>query len=276
MTALRFRLTNVLLGLVLLSLVTIIAMLASDVRGGSLDPQQPPAPTDGVRLPGTPIDGQYAITTPGHYCLTRDIIVAGAVIALTISTSDVSLDLGGFTVRGNDAVGSYGIHITSGRTGIHISNGTVRDFQFGLDAGIALYVHIDEVHAISNVRGIQLGARNVLTRCSATANTETGIYAPGSESVVRECSALWNSSDGIAVAGVNVLVERSYATSNLNEDIRTTASATVIRENTTGDIILLQNGSARVLDNVCLSGGIGIVNPAGNFVGPTDHANANC
>ena len=60
MSAARFRITNVLLALVLLALLAVILMLATGVRGGPLDPGGAPGSTPGVRLPGTPISAVLA------------------------------------------------------------------------------------------------------------------------------------------------------------------------------------------------------------------------
>ena len=267
MTALRFRYTNVLLTLILLALLAVIAMLATDARGGPLDPGGAPASTDSVRLPGTPISGQTTISAPGHYYLTRNITVPGAVIVITIAASDVSLDLGGFTIRGNDAAGSWGIWVAGGGHGdITISNGTVRDFQFGLDTANGSRVRIDHIHATSNARGIQLGSNNVLSDCTSISNGETGIYAPGNEAVINNCVSSRNSGDGIAVAGDDVQVQRSTAINNTGAQIRTIGDFTGIRDNTVhGSLVLLQNGAAVVLDNTCVFGSIS--NPVGNEVG---------
>jgi len=55
MSALGNRINTLLLVLLGLMGLAIIAMLATGVRGGPLDPPAAPAPTDGVREPGTPI-----------------------------------------------------------------------------------------------------------------------------------------------------------------------------------------------------------------------------
>jgi hypothetical protein len=269
------RTNTVLLVLVLLALLAIIAMLALRVEGGPLDPTNPPGPTDSVRLPGTPITGQTTISTPGHYYLTRDVTVTGGQIAITINASNVSLDLGGFTVGGNDAVGSWGIYVAGVQSDIRISNGTVKDFQFGLDAGDDTRVQIDGVNAVSNVRGFQIGHYQVLTDCHAMFNTETGIYVPGGESTIRDCTVIGNAGDGISLGPLTGnLVERSFVLGS-GASIRDTGNFNTLGENVVGSIVLGNNGGAKVVDNVCISGAA-IINPGGNTVGATDHANVAC
>lgn len=266
MSALRFRTTNFLLALVLLALGTLIAMQAADVRGGPLDPPAAPASTDSVRLPGTPISSQMTISSPGHYYLTRDINVTGAQAAITISASNVSVDLGGFTLDGDDAAGSYGVRVVGAVSDIVVSNGTVRDFQFGLIAEDASRVKIDRVHAASNVRGFHLGDSQVLSNCTAINNTETGIYLPGDSSTVKDCESIDNGSDGIAVAGGLNVVIRNQSRRNGNEDLRdagTPFTGTVMRENVVRNIILKVDGYAYVIDNTCVGA---IADPGGNFL----------
>ena len=89
--------------------------------------------TDSVRLPGTPISGPTTITQPGHYYVTRDITAApGSTWAIMIDADDVSIDLGGFTLSGDDTIGSAGLFVQASRQRISISNGTVRDFAAGV------------------------------------------------------------------------------------------------------------------------------------------------
>lgn len=265
----RLRLTNVLLTLVLLAVLAVISMLATDARGGSLDPTTPPASTDSVKLPGTPIStGPYTISAPGHYYLTRDIAVSGATNALTINANDVSLDLGGFTVSGTDTMGTYGVVISGIRRGVHISNGTIKDFHLAIGAADDKYVTIDRVHAMSNIRGYELGAESVLTNCTARDNAESGIVVFDSGNRVSECTMVDNASDAITVFGVTNLIERNFAIGNAAAHIIDTGDSpskrNVFRENVVGNIVLKINGESYVDGNVCIGS---LSNPTGNTIG---------
>src|SRR5262245_49070296 len=209
MTGIWTRFSAVMLVLVFVALLAVIAMLATGVRGGPLDPPGPPSSTDSVKLPGTPISGPTTISSPGHYYLTKDVRVTGAVIAITINASEVSLDLGGFTIDGNDIAGSYGIYVAGAQSDITIENGTVKDFHFGVDFGDDLRVHVRQLSAVSNVRGFQVGYRSVMSDCSAIDNTETGIYIPAADTTIRDCVVHGNTGDGISIAASFNLVERS-------------------------------------------------------------------
>lgn len=267
MSALRFRLTNFLLALVLLTLIAIVAMLATDARGGPLDPGTPPQSTDSVRLPGTPVSASMVIFTPGHYYLTRDIAVTGADTGFIIAASGVSLDLGGFSIQGDDSAGSYGIRFDSFEdpVDVRIYNGMIRDFNIAIDTTSGERILIDGVHAASNVRAFQLEGQSVLQNCTAIRNTETGIYVPGDNSFVQDCTSALNTLDGIAVAGNSNVVERNLVWNNGGDDVKDVGPGivNVFRGNSTGNIVLRNGGMARVVDNQCLTA---IATPTGNFL----------
>lgn len=259
--------------------LAVIAALAGIVRGGPLDPPAAPSSTDSIRLPGTPIStAPYTISAPGHYYLTRSLSVAGNVIAVTITADNVSFDLGGFTIGGSDTVGSWGIYLAGTRSDVNVTNGTVRDFQFGLDAGDDTRVHVDGLRAVSNVRGIQIGHDSLVENCISSGNGETGIYVPGDRSLVDGCLVESNGGDGISVAGHLDSVVNSHAVNNspgqlFSADIRDAPAANpglnAYRANYVIYLMLTVSGGAEVIDNECGQ----IINTTGNFVGTPDHAN---
>lgn len=278
MTAAWNRVNTVILLLVLFALLALIGVVAREARGGPLDPPASLNSTDAVRLPGTPISGQFTINTPGHYYLTRDVNVVGAAIAITINVDNVSLDLGGFTVDGTDFNGSWGIY-ASARNDITVTNGTIKDFQFGIDAS-GDRARIDGVRAVSNVRGFHLGSHAVLTDCVASQNSETGIYVPGTYSTVRGCVVVQNGGDGIATAGPRAVVEDTVSQENVLIDIRVASgNNTTVRDNTVNNIRLETTTNTHVVDNICVFGSIVDVSGFVNFQptgGTSPHDNADC
>ncbi|MGH7622796.1 MAG: hypothetical protein ACREMU_10690, partial [Gemmatimonadaceae bacterium] len=86
------------MGWVLAGIVSLVAIaaVAGIVHGGPLDPPGSPASTDGVLRPGTPITSiPFSITQPGNYYLTRNLTMATSGDGITITSDEVSLDLGG-------------------------------------------------------------------------------------------------------------------------------------------------------------------------------------
>lgn len=190
------RVNTALLLLVLFALLALVAMFAADARGGPLDPPGSPGSTDGVRQPGTPISGPTTITTPGHYYLTRNISVTGPQTAITISTSDVTLDLGGFTIAGDDNSGSIGVSVSGAFKNIAIRNGVVRDFLIGFNVDAANYVQLIDVTADSNLVGVELGLLSIISGCVVSDNT-TGISVLLDHSAIQDCMVVENTGRGV-------------------------------------------------------------------------------
>ena len=69
-----------------------------------------------------PITGPTTISSSGSYCLSNDFSVASGT-GITISASDVDLDLAGKTITGTG--GDTGVKVTSGSDSVTIKNGTI-------------------------------------------------------------------------------------------------------------------------------------------------------
>ena len=253
------RATNLLLVLVLGVGIAVVAMLATGVRGGPLDPPGTPNPTDSVRLPGTPINGQFVINSPGHYYLTRDVRVTGAQTALTINASEVSVDLGGFTLDGTDEPGGFGILVSGTQSVVRVTNGTIKDFQVGIDAGNDSRVSIDNVRAVSNVRGIQVGNFGRISECVASENTETGIYLPliTGQSTVTDCVITGNGA-GVGIDGTLHVVKDSVIQGSSQWDLHISQGSRItVRDNTIDNMrIELDSSLNYIFDNVCVQSSI--------------------
>ncbi len=202
------RLNTVLLLAVLLVL---IAMFATRAYGGPLDPPGPPGSTDGVRQPGTPISSlPITITQPGYYYVTRDLTGAPGQPGITISTSNVTIDLGGFRLLGGSSPGD-GISLSGGFRNIAIRNGSVRGWNDGVDVSIALQSSVHDVQASSNLNyGFRIGARSSLRDCNASLNA-IGIEV--NFGVVRNCVVTENAILGMAVLNFS-LVEGNFVSFN--------------------------------------------------------------
>ncbi len=110
------------------------ALVAVVVVAGPLAPPAGPVASTYKTLsevePRIPISGSTNIAQPGSYYLTQNIVAGSGVNAITVSASNVTIDLNGFTLDG--AAGAGFRAITSGLgnfRNITVRNGVIRNFQ---------------------------------------------------------------------------------------------------------------------------------------------------
>lgn len=200
-----------------------------------------------MRLPGTPIDGPTVITQAGHYYLTRNITAPAMQPGIQLSSNDVTLDLGGFTI---DASGSTkeGIALTGG-TNIAISNGAIRGGLTGVDALGGVGVRISHVAVYGADTGFSVGAGALLEDCIAQGSSFSGIVTQGLNPTVRRCVVLFNDDIGIYLfGGSGALIEGSTIKGN-NAGLAPTFGGIVIQTST----------NATVRDNDMSGNGVGDV-----------------
>lgn len=192
----------------------VIAVLTGVVSAGPLDPSSGPGSTPGVRLPGTPISTlPVTINTSGHYYLTNDVIGPADSAGITVAANDVTLDLGGFTMTGDD--GSLdGIFVNAPFQNVVVRNGSIVDWDAaGIEVSNAREAVIEDIH-VSNSGGSGIvtanGAR--ISRCTSAQNGNHGIDA-GDANVITDCTALDNNDFGI-FAGAHSVLSRVVASSN--------------------------------------------------------------
>jgi parallel beta-helix repeat protein len=209
--------------LTILGLVAGLATAFTLIRAGTLEPPGPPSPTMkslDVVEPRTPIraaDLPLTISSPGSYYLAEDIDTTGG--GITISSSDVTLDLMGFTLAGGTG---DGISADSGVQGVTVRNGVVSDWAgngvtlwgFSLVSGVLAHdngangiqiintaVVGDCVARDNAANGFDLGPGSTLVGCTATSNDEHGILTAAGCTVNR-CTSVSNVLDGINAHGV--------------------------------------------------------------------------
>jgi hypothetical protein len=128
------------------------------------------------------------INTPGRYCVTQDLKMASAGIAITVTTDQVTIDFSGHRLVG--AGSGVGISAYE-KSNVTIRNGTVQGFERGI------YL-------------IGVGSRrHVVEDMRVAGNTYSGIQVVGEQSVVQRSWVVETggaSSDpryafGILVAG---------------------------------------------------------------------------
>lgn len=227
MATIRERVTHLLLALVLLALLAVIGMLATGVRGGPLNPGGPPASTSSVRLPGTAIDppsdpGAYPIqiAAPGHYYLRGNLDPPADTTAIRINASDVSLDLGGFTVTGSGSTLVAGILVFGVNTRVSITHGTVRGFPYAnIGAAGITHVVIDGVTTTDGQVGITVGGYSTIRNCESSFNSDAGVLVSGSNVLIERCLVSSNGFVGVSLQnGSGAVVRDSVITSNNTSD----------------------------------------------------------
>lgn len=219
------RLNTVLLLAVLLVL---IAMFATRASGGPLDPPGPPGSTDGVQSPGTPITSlPFAITQSGHYYVTRPLTGVMNQNGITISASNVTLDLGGFNLAGVSQTGN-GVAVINGVRNVTVENGSVRGWSVGVNASTATQATISGITAMSNANhGVMISVHSELRDCNSSLN----LYGVQVEKgIVRNCRFTENENAGL-VATSNSLIEGNYFHANVNAGVALNGGLNTVRDN---------------------------------------------
>ena len=216
----------------ILSVATPLALVAATLAVGDLNPPAGSVVATGKRLTeleprtalssaNTPGDANsvFRITQPGSYYLTGNVSGASGFSGIEIASSNVTVDLNGFSLLG--ATGSIdGILVAAaGLRDIAIQNGTVSGWG---DDGIDLVilstnnVRVQGVLASSNGGGgILCSSSFLIENCSAHQNGAGGIWT-SSQGVIRGCSATFNTNIGIW-AGSGCVVENCNSSSNAGE-----------------------------------------------------------
>ena len=175
----------------------------------------------------------YTISQPGSYYFTGNLeFTAASGNAITVSASNVTIDLMGFTLSSTANVTGSGIRISDGLKNIAVTNGVITGtttvtgeewtvvgggFQNGVDASAISATSCRFANlSISGCRYIGLFApsESVLENVTASSNGGGGILSY--RGVVRGCSVLGNGSGGNGVnCGIQAgVVESSLAKGN--------------------------------------------------------------
>ncbi|MEZ5313570.1 MAG: right-handed parallel beta-helix repeat-containing protein [Thermoanaerobaculia bacterium] len=236
------RTRNFLGGAALLSLV--LGSPPAWASDGIIEINQAKALAGGVTAgdaPGFPV----TLSQEGSYRLTGNLTVAELSTAIVITSWNVSLDLGGFTVSGPNACTGYpttGCTAEGGEPGIwadgvshhvRLQNGVVRSFNgrgvylqgasstaeslrvmLNGDNGIEVAASgriVDCISLANLLDGIHLSS-GFIEASEARANGRVGIWAGSGR--VSHSEASWNGRNGIELTYAG-FVEKNTATSNL-------------------------------------------------------------
>ncbi len=172
--------------------------------------------------------------------ITRDTRLTADLVncpgnGIVVDADNVTLDLNGHTL---DGVGrQFGVAIVSGRRGVHVTGGTIREF----DGGILVYAGVSNVVSDNrldqNDIAIQLfagGRGNVVVRNLITHNAGAGIDVSSAANRI-EANHLLGNGDGIVLAG-------SAATGNVVRDNLVTGTGGI---DTGGFGVAVADGASR-------------------------------
>lgn len=199
-------------------------LLSSGAIAGSLEPPGPPSPTMKTMLevePRTPLRNLFdaspiepiVIDQPGSYYLTENIFGLGEQFGIRINASNVSLDLNGHTVIGNNEVLELdGIKIFG--SNVVVRNGTIRNFDadgINCQAGTS-GIHLIDLKVIGNGSdGAQCGSVQVRGG-EYRGNANRGIVC-SSNCQVRDVSVTANPTSGVTL-GVGAMIKGAQIYSN--------------------------------------------------------------
>jgi hypothetical protein len=186
----------------------------------------------------TPITGCGQVVRQNAF-LTRDLHCRG-LPGVVVGASGITIDLKGFTLRGDRSAGRYGIDDLRGHDGVTIQDGALRNFDYGV-VGFA-------------ADGLTLSGLNV------SGNVGDGLFAAGAAIAVRASTALQNGGDGLYVLGASVDVRSSTASGNLGNGIYVSGSTAAIRSSSAlGNAhhgIVVSGDAAVVEGNLAESNGV--------------------
>lgn len=198
-------------------------------------------PRIAVNATNTPGDANsvFRISAPGSYYLTADVLGQLNKHGIEIAASNVTLDLNGFNVDGQNLAGLFnGITLDGVVLSAVVKNGRV--IRWG-NTGVALDGSgadpgkiVREIEASNNAGiGIDAGDSALVVDCVARSNGNTGILT-SSASIVRNCIARENGNTGISV-GVNSTIESCTARLNVGTGFIAATGITIINSSSNGN-----------------------------------------
>lgn len=207
------------------ALAILVQPVPSVVAQGSLTPPGAPAPTmktlDQLE-PRTPIDAAntpgdatslFRISAPGSYYLTGEVAGAAGKNGIAVEADDVTIDLGGFTLRGGTGT-LDGVYVTGGHARLVLRNGTITgwadDGVDEVDTAATAGTYQDLRLVTNGAAGLRLGTHAVVTGCNFLSNGGRGVFVDGS-ATVRRCRAHDNGDSGICISAGTVLDSVSSA-----------------------------------------------------------------
>ncbi len=178
----------------------------------------PRIPIDATNTPSQNANDDYTISAPGSYYLTGNITIS-KFKGIHVTSSNVSINLNGFTVSGAPANNGFtvssgpGCSIINGRLGglnsaiVGLSGLTIRDVECDhCTNGIFASANavLDCVTDTNNGSGINAGNGCKVAGCVASGNGRNGMgsgIVAGIRATVDNCNTVGNSVNGIFAGG---------------------------------------------------------------------------
>lgn len=243
--------------------LSMTAVLAACLLSGPIDPPAGPVtstlktlqevePRIAIGATTTPgdADSMFRIAQSGSYYLASDVEVFGAKCGIEIdwnSATNVTLDLNGFTVRGQSGtLSGIRTQVYAGGTTLTVRNGTVANMgSWGVEV-YAQSIHVESVSvldcangirvegnaasvarckAFRNGTGFRLEAATKVSECVADSNTGDGYFTFASSSFDR-CTAIQSGGDGFDMGAACVITNCQVSVAT-GQGIRVGGSSTV-------------------------------------------------
>jgi parallel beta-helix repeat protein len=186
----------------------------------------------------------FTISAPGEYLVTADCTVPSAGTGITISASNVHLNLGGHTLTQPSGGLGIGIVVT-GASNVHINNGTVQGLLGGIVLSGASGNLLNGLTVSNNLIGIELdGSGNSITGNSITGSSAGILVGSGSGNTIQSNTATSNFFGILVVGGTGNTVQGNNTSSN--------SVGIVLGQSGSGNLV-----SGNVSDNNVIPGGLG-------------------
>lgn len=214
---------------------------------------EPRTAVSATNTPGT-ATCLYRITVPGSYYLTGNVQGVAGKNGIEIASSDVTLDLGGFTLTGVANSGA-GVLISSAAR-VVVRNGFINTFAGGgVDGPVcsrSTFEHLTVAGngvAGGNRSGISVASDCRMDACSAFSNLAGGINC-GSGALLSECISSWNTGFGFQF-GLGTTVRGCTARGNTSTAFKGSAQCVLDSCIAIGDIAQLPAGWGFSLSTDC-------------------------
>lgn len=199
-------------------------------------------PRTAINVTNTPgnATNMFVISQPGSYYLTADLIVTAGKSGILVQTSNVTIDLNGYAIRGG--TGSVSGIVGTGVSRVSIRNGSISASGLSTGSGISLtppntfpqgIILQDLVISQFTVDGIEIGSGSItnciVERCGSDGASLTSISA---ESTISRC--VFNNNSGFGMNMYNGTVTETSASNNTSTGI-SVSTGTVLGCTATGN-----------------------------------------